>query len=226
MLLDSLDITFFGHACFRLQCRGQRLITDPYSPQIGYAPVAQSADVVTLSHDNPRYHSCLDDVRTGQVIRGLEHLGETLQSGPFRLSFIEVFENLPDDGPNAMTLVEVAGLRVLHMGDCGHLPTQAQTLACGRVHILLALAGDGPTLALPDLIEFSRAIGAKVVIPMHFGVPGLTMQIEPVETLEQLWPGEIKRGGSSCRVSPLDLPASPQLQILEPLRLRAKSLSQ
>ncbi len=221
MLLDSLDITFLGHACFLLQSRGKRLLTDPYSPAIGYAPVDQFAGRVTLSHDNPKYHSCLDDVRADSVIRGLEHLGETMRSGPFQLHFIEVFERLPNDGPNAMTLIEVAGLRVLHMGDCGHLPTPAQTKACGRVDVLLALAGAGPTLKLPDLLRFVEAVGAKIVIPMHFGVPGLTMQIEPVETLERLWPFDVVTGESIYRVSRDEVTAMPLLRVLEPLRLRS-----
>lgn len=220
MLTDSLDITFIGHACFLLQYRGNKLLTDPYSPAIGYAPVDQTADLVTLSHHNPKYHSCLDDVRADQVIRGLEHLGQTVRSGPFQISFIEVFEKLPDHGPNALTLIEVAGLRVLHMGDCGHLPTSAQTKACGRVDVLLALAGDGPTLALPDLLRFVEAVGAVITIPMHFGVPDLDMRLAPVEELEKLWPGEIERGGSSCQISRETLPAARQLRVLEPLRLR------
>ena len=220
MFPPSLEITFLGHACFCLHSGGARLLTDPYSPQIGYAPVNETADVVTLSHENPKYHSCLDDVQTQTVIRGLEHLDETVESGPFRLGFIEVFENLPNDGPNAMTLIEVADLRVLHMGDCGHLPTPEQTGKCGRVDILLALAGAGPTLDLPDLLRFAATVEAKIVIPMHFGVPGLTMQIAPVEELVNLWRGEIVRGGSSCSVSRETLPDAPQLRVLTPLRLK------
>ena len=215
-----LDITFLGHACFLLQIGDARLLNDPYSSQIGYDAVNQNADVVTLSHDNPNYHSCLDDVRAGQIIRGLEHLNQTLESGPFVIKFIEVFENLPHDGPNAMTLIEAANLRVLHMGDCGHVPTFKQIEACGKVDVLLALAGAGPTLSLPDLLQFVEAVQAKVVIPMHFGVPGLTMQIAPVEELEKQWKGAVKRVGSTVSLSQNERPDAPELWILEPLRLR------
>ena len=136
-----------------------------------------------------KYHSCLDDVRANRVIHGLQHLGQTIESGPFQISFIEVFENLPDDGPNVMTLIEVVGVRVLHMGDCGHLPTETQIEACGRVDVLLALAGAGPTLALPDLLTFVEAVQAKIVIPMHYGVPGFTMQIAPVRGISESMAG-------------------------------------
>ena len=218
MLPDFLEITFIGHACLRLDFGDQSLLTDPYSPAIGYAPVDLFAGRVTLSHENLKYHSCLDDVRTDSVIRGLEHLGETLQSGPFTINFVEVFEALPDDGPNAMTLIEVAGLRVLHMGDCGHLPTRAQIEACGVIDVLLALAGAGPTLKLPDLLEFARAIEAKIVIPMHFGLPHVVGNFLPLHELESLWSGAIVRQSLSCRISRASLPDEAQLWVLQPLR--------
>lgn len=215
---NSLDITFIGHACLLLQCDNQRLLTDPYSPEIGYAPVDQTVDVVTLSHENLKYHSCLADVRAQTVVRGLEHLGETVESGPFKISFVEVFEELPDDGPNAMTLIEVAGLRILHMGDCGHLPTPEQIKSCGKIDVLLALAGAGPTLDLPDLMKFVAAIEPQIVIPMHFGLPGLDSRFAPVGELEKLWTGEIVRQSSSCQIGREALPEAPQLWVLEPLR--------
>ena len=204
---QTLEITFIGHACLLLEYDEHSLLTDPYSPEIGYAPVDLSVGVATLSYENLKYHSCLDEVRAQTVIRGLEHLGETMESGPFVISFVEVFEQLPDDGPNAMTIIEVAGLRVLHMGDCGHLPTRTQIEACGKIDVLLALAGDGPTLDLPDLLAFAAAIEAKILIPMHFGLPGVVGNFLPLSELEKLWNGEIVRHNSSCpmrRVVPQD----------------------
>lgn len=217
----SLEITFIGHAALLLECDNARLLTDPYSPQIGYDAVNETVDVVTLSHENLKYHSCLNDVRAQTVIRGLENLNKTIENGPFQISFVEVFENLPNDGPNAMTIIEVADLRVLHMGDCGHLPTPSQTQACGKIDVLLALAGAGPTIALPDLLQFAAAIEAKIIIPMHYGLPGVIGNFEPLSELEKLWPGEIVRSGTRCQISRADLPDEAQLWVLEPLRLRS-----
>ena len=228
MLFHPLKITFIGHACFCLEYKTRRLLTDPYSTQIGYAPIETRADFVTISHENRKYHSCLDEFdefenAPNAIYRGLEHLNQTVHFGPFALHAVEVFEKLPDnsshgEGANAMTLIEAGDLRVLHMGDCGHLPTEEQIAACGRVDVLLALAGAGPTIALPDLMQFIEAIQPKIVIPMHFGVPDLTMKIAPVEELERLWRGEIAHKNSSCQISRDDLPGEAQLWILEPLR--------
>ncbi len=209
-----------------MQADNARLLTDPYSPQIGYDAVDETVDIVTLSHENQKYHSCLDDVRAQTVIRGLENLDKIVENEPFQISFVEVFEKLPDDGgadfdgPNAMTIIEVADLRVLHMGDCGHLPTPSQTKACGKIDVLLALAGAGPTLDLPDLLQFAAAIEAKIVIPMHYGLPGVIGNFEPLSELEKLWPGEIVSSGARCQIRAADLPDEAQLWVLEPLRRR------
>ena len=228
VLFNPLKITFIGHACLCLEYKTRRLLTDPYSPEIGYAPIETRTDFVTISHENRKYHSCLDefeqfDGAPNAIYRGLEHLNQTVRCGPFGLQAIEVFEKLPDDdgkaeGANAMTIIEAGDLRILHMGDCGHLPTKTQIEACGRVDILLALAGAGPTIALPDLLEFIVDLGPQIIIPMHFGLPHVIGKFGPLSDLEKLWPGEIAHKSSSCQISRDDLPDSSQLWILPPLR--------
>ena len=38
-----MRLTFFGHACFGIETLGYRLVLDPFSPQIGYAPLNTKA---------------------------------------------------------------------------------------------------------------------------------------------------------------------------------------
>ena len=182
-----MQITFVGHACFQIQTGGFKIITDPYSSQIGYSPVNLGADIVTLSHDNPKWHSCLDDVRGDfQVVNGLEIVGETLRAGAISFEAIEVFENLPDDGPNAMLKITAEKTRILHMGDVGHALDDATREKCGEIDVLLAPTGGAPTISLPDLLEFIEKLAPKIVIPMHFGVPNLAMNALPLEAVAAL----------------------------------------
>ena len=61
-----MRITWLGHAAFLIETETEqgkvRIITDPYSSRTGYDPIDEAADVVTLSHENPKYHSCLDEI--------------------------------------------------------------------------------------------------------------------------------------------------------------------
>ncbi|HEX9996867.1 MAG TPA: MBL fold metallo-hydrolase [Abditibacterium sp.] len=216
-----MRLTFLGHAAFLIQTAGKRIITDPYSSEIGYWPIAEHSDIVSLSHENPKWHSCLDEISGDyEVLRGLE-LETPIQRGEITFGAVEVFEEAPATGPNAMVWLESEGIRVLHMGDCGFLPADETIEKCGRVDVLLALAGGLPTLPLDDLMVFIEKLQPKIVIPMHFGVPGLQMEALGVAELEKRFDkAQIQRNGASMlEISHGKLPDALQLQVLEPGRL-------
>ena len=218
-----MRLTFIGHACFSLEFNHARVLTDPYSPEIGYLPVDEAPDLVTLSHQNPKWHSCLDDVRGEfQTFHGLERIDETTSVGNLQLEAIRVHEKLPNEGPNAMIRIVDKSLSVLHMGDCGHALDLETVKACGEIDVLLAPAGGPPTLELSDLMRFVDEVRPKIVIPMHFAVPNLGMKLQPVESFVDLWPRERVRihSGSSMEISRAMLPDEPQLHVLQPLRLK------
>ena len=180
-----MRITFLGHAAFLIQNAGVKIVTDPYSSEIGYLPVDQRADFVTLSHDNPKWHSCLDDVKGDfEIVNGLELTERCVQRGAVRFGAVKAFEQ-PNQGENAMIWTEIEGVRVLHMGDCGVLPDDETLEKCGRVDILLALAGGFPTLNLDDTMILIEKLAPRIVIPMHFGVPGLQMKALGVEEIKK-----------------------------------------
>ena len=47
-----MEITWYGHACFRLRDKGAIVVTDPYDPSIGYSLPKVRADIVTVSHNH------------------------------------------------------------------------------------------------------------------------------------------------------------------------------
>jgi L-ascorbate metabolism protein UlaG (beta-lactamase superfamily) len=216
-----MRFTFLGHAAFMIKTNGQTIITDPYNSSIGYAPIREVADVVTLSHDNPKWHSCLDDIEGDyQVVNGLDILdeGKTIGAIPFGAAL--VYERLPDEGPNSMVWFESEGIRVLHMGDCGVLPSEEALKQCGRVDVLLALTGGTPTIELPDLMQFIEKLQPKIVVPMHFGVPGLQMSALPVGAFEEMWSGtEVGSVTGSLEITAATLPEKCELRVLAPTRM-------
>ena len=52
-----MDITWYGHSCFRLSERGVVVVTDPPSDNMGYDRPRIRADVVTISHEHPGHNS-------------------------------------------------------------------------------------------------------------------------------------------------------------------------
>src|SRR6185437_15351244 len=120
-----MRITWYGHAAFRIETGGLRVILDPYkSPDSGgYGPIDESADVVVVSHENDRYHSHLGQiVPPFEVVRGLEvPPGGTIAAG-IQFEVIRVFETPEKRREDEVTIVhfEAEGLRVVHLGDLGH----------------------------------------------------------------------------------------------------------
>jgi L-ascorbate metabolism protein UlaG (beta-lactamase superfamily) len=217
-----MRLTLLGHAAFLIETAGQRIITDPYSGQIGYLPIHESADIVTVSHHNPVYHSCLEELEGDfQVVHGLEVLESEQKTSDISFGAVEVFEREPDEGPNAMVWLESEGIRVLHMGDCGVLPSDETLAKCGRVDVLLALTGGAPTIALGDLLVMVEKLQPRIVVPMHFGVPGLSMSALPVEAFMEMWGDEVvTHHGSTFEVAANRLPAQKELHVVVPARLK------
>ncbi len=222
----DMRITFLGHACLLIQTGKTGVITDPYSSEIGYLPVDERANLVTLSHENPKYHSYTGDIPGAfETYHALEHIGQTVKRGGVTLESILVHEILPSEGPNAMVKITAENISVLHMGDCGHLPTKEQIAVCGHVDVLLALAGGPPTIQLDDLMKFVQKLCPRIVIPMHYAVPNLSMQAHEVEEFAALWDADdvTKHDSSTLEITPFvletDLP-HPQLHILKPKRAR------
>jgi L-ascorbate metabolism protein UlaG (beta-lactamase superfamily) len=223
-----MNITWLGHAAFSIEAEGKRIVTDPYSLHIGFAPINEAFDIVTLSHHNPKYHSCLDEILgEPQVLDGLEiaRSGQVLLRDGLHFGAVEVAGEGENDDFNAMIWLETDGLRVLHMGDCGRALTPEQIEACGQVDVLLALAGAGPTLPIADLIRFIEALNPKLVLPMHYGVPQLkTMSLVPIEELESAFVARFgtsqsrRSTHSSLAIDAASLGDAPTLMILPAAR--------
>ena len=62
-----MDITWLGHACFRMRGRDVTVLTDPPDPKSGHAISKTDASVVTISHDHPG-HASLKSVGGDPVI--------------------------------------------------------------------------------------------------------------------------------------------------------------
>ena len=196
-------LTWYGHAAFLLEggTPPVRVVFDPYrAPDVGdYAPINDWADVVAFSHENAKYHSYTEGIsgraeNTSPIsLNGLSLFDRPQTVDGVLFSAVRVWDDETRRDPIAMVIAEINGLRVLHMGDCGHALSSEQIAACGRVDVLLALAGGPPTLALPDVADFICALAPRVVVPMHFGNDKINLNLRPVDDFLSLFPSDTVR---------------------------------
>jgi L-ascorbate metabolism protein UlaG (beta-lactamase superfamily) len=84
-------------------------------------------------------------------------------------------------GPNTLFVFSLGGLRVAHLGDLGQAALRdAQLAALGRVDLLLVPVGAGPTIGPAQAMAIVDAVGAKVVVPMHYRTERIDW-LEPVD---------------------------------------------
>ena len=228
-----MKITFYAHASFRLEADGLVVITDPYTPaKSGFDPIEESADIVIMSSATDEFHSDPSHVKGEPIVinalelppEGTEVRGIPIRSFPAYESktfdYQSEFGREPD--ANALYHFTLGGLRALHMGDIGNpvAPEHLDALR-GQVDVLLALTGEHATIALDDLDEAIKAIGPRVIIPMHYFSPRGVLKIEPVDRfLERFPPESITRvGGPELELTPESLPHDgPQVYVLEQSR--------
>jgi L-ascorbate metabolism protein UlaG (beta-lactamase superfamily) len=178
-----LDVTWHGQSCFRLRGRSATAVTDPYPPSLGIKLPKLEADVVTVSHPHPG-HSYVDAVTTKDAFI-VEGPGEYEVKGitVFGIRAFHDSNEGADQGGNTIYVLEVDDIRVCHLGDLGHALTDETVEAIGTpVDVLLVPVGGGKALTAAQAAEVVRTIEPRWVVPMHYRLPGLKLELDGVET--------------------------------------------
>ena len=218
-----MRVSWYGHACFRLEGAGVSVITDPYTPELaGLDAVTDTADLVLISSALDEAHSNAAMIAgSPRVLNALDAVDAPTNVGSgIVVEAVAAMEGVdrPDDPKaNALYRFELDGLAICHMGDVGRPLSEAQLAPlCGRVDVLFALAGAGPTIALDDLDEAIARIGPRVVIPMHYRTPSLLYDVGPLEDFLAHRAGDavIRHEGSTMEL--VALPEALTVHVLTP----------
>jgi L-ascorbate metabolism protein UlaG (beta-lactamase superfamily) len=174
-----MEISWLGHSCFRIRGSQATVITDPYSPEVGYSLGKPKARIVTVSHQHPG-HSYVQGV--GGDPKLITGPGEYEISGTLIIGIATFHdaEKGSQRGKNTVYLVEMDEVSLCHLGDLGHMLTAEQIEELGNVDILLVPVGGVSTIDAPVAAELARQLEPKVVIPMHYKTEALSWELDPV----------------------------------------------
>ena len=174
-----MDVTWLGHGCFRLRGRNAAVVTDPYPPAIGLKLSRMDADVVTVSHGHEN-HSYTQVVREAYEIRGP---GEYEVAGVYVIG-VPAFhdsEKGAKRGRNTIFLIEIDDVRICHLGDLGHALDDAEAETVSSADVLLVPVGGRTAINAAEAAEVVRQIEPRYVVPMHYAIPGIKLQLDPVD---------------------------------------------
>lgn len=219
-----MKITWLAHASFLIEGNGLRIITDPYEPNevMNLPPVQEPADIVLRSSDDDEAHCYIGTIPPGfELITATEIVDTGATVHGMKVNAVWSQESLIHKEvarDNAMYRFTLEGIHITHMGDVGNALSEAQLAALAGTDILLALAGGPPTIELPDLHAVIARIQPKVVIPMHYRIPGPRFSMRPVTDFTAHYPQERVRWveGSAVSFSQETLPAATEVVVLQP----------
>jgi L-ascorbate metabolism protein UlaG (beta-lactamase superfamily) len=172
-----MDIKYIGHAAFFLKTKNSRIITDPFDPKIGLKFPKQEADIVTVSHQHYD-HNYLGQISGNPLI--IEWPGE-FEKQEVRITGYSSFHDKKkgeERGVNTLYKIEGDGVSVLHCGDLGVVPDDAFLSQIGEVNVLMVPVGGFFTIDANDAVELVKKIEPAIVIPMHYGRPELTPDLQ------------------------------------------------
>ena len=175
----AVALRYFGHSMFQMFTPdGTTILMDPHGG-LGYfeglLPI--TANVVTVSHNHFDHDKVLQGGSETNVVRGLTleddewiDVDKTVR-GDVRIKSFPTFhdgEMGGEFGKNSMFVFEVAGLRILHAGDIGHLLDPDQVQSVGRVDVLLIPVDGFFTINAAQADRVIAQLEPKLVFPMHY----------------------------------------------------------
>jgi len=181
-----MEIRWFGQSFFEITTdtdvkKGAKAYIDPYDSSIGLTPPSDlQADLVMVSHQHPDHNNVKAFADPGIVIEG---------SGEYSVSGIDVKGILTyhdtklgsELGVNIIYLLESEGIRLAHFGDLGHPLSESQIRDIDGVDILMIPVGGKYSSSSNDAVKTIKQIEPKIVIPMHYKIPGIKVELLDLE---------------------------------------------
>lgn len=210
-----MEIRWLGHSAFALTNDGTTVLVDPFltgNPKGVVSAEEVEADAILLTHGH-QDHGPEDAVaiakRTGATIQAITEiageLGEegvttidtnvggtaTYEWGSCRLTPAFHTSTTPKGTvtPAAGLVIELGGVRVYHLGDTALFSDLALPSQRDPIDVAIIPIGGHYTMDRTDAVVAAKLVGAKVVIPCHYGT------FPPIETDVAAYKAEVEAAG-------------------------------
>jgi len=216
-----MKLRYLGHAAFELVSeRGAKIIFDPYESgaydgALKYGQISGRYDLAVVSHDHADHSDPAVTSQAANVVDG---------PGTFDFEGVRVISRPTyhdesggsERGGNLVSVVELDGMRVAHLGDLGHALGAKELAALGAVDVLLIPVGGHFTIDAAAAAGLVGEIGPGIVIPMHFKTDKVDFPIAPVDGFTEMMENVEVSGDSELTVTKSDIPETTKVVVLEP----------
>lgn len=219
----DVGIEYVAHACFIVTSpSGTRVAIDPFNSHIwlGYSfPDPPPVDAILITHPHYDHDASYHWPREVPVFRrpGRYAVGEVRLEGlagrhaePYGEGFGRT---------NTVWVVEVAGLRIAHLGDNGPLD-DSLVEALGRIDVLmLGVDSSFHNLKEAEVEDVLDRLQPRLTVPMHYLIPALSDAVEGLGPLDPWLEGRrhvTRLASHSTSLRAAELPAHPSILVFEP----------
>jgi L-ascorbate metabolism protein UlaG (beta-lactamase superfamily) len=202
---EEVTIEYYGRSCFEISFAGKEIVLDPFypdffdysSPKNKYSLPKEKIDYAFASHI-ARDHNYFEGINADQAYLAsgdknefiLHNKGKAAKvSGKTTIKFEGksfIFWTVPSyhddqkgaiDGVNGITCLDFNGLKVVHLGDLGHILEQKQIDAIGKVDVLMIPVDERYTIDTETAKKIVGQLDPRIAIPMHYKTDNLKREL-------------------------------------------------
>lgn len=207
-----MEITWLGHGCFRIRAKEATVVTDPTDKKTGYSLGRPTADLITVSCDDPAHNAVGAIASEPRVVDGP---GEFEIRGVSLAGVATARGKDKNEGRNVAFVIDLEDIRIGHLGAIGHVPTSDQAEEIGGIDILLVPVGGGCALDAAPAAETVALLEPKLVIPMHYKTDADTYKLDSLDRFLKEMGVKAEEHHAKIAVTKNSLPETTQVLVLD-----------
>jgi L-ascorbate metabolism protein UlaG (beta-lactamase superfamily) len=176
---DLINIEWFGHSMWKIWDAERTIVIDPFD-DIGYKmPNKLTADILLVTHPH-HDHANISMIKGNPKLIAID--------GKYKVHgvYVETFSVWHDEekgkqrGQNLLMKFELAGKKILHCGDLGHMLEAELLKRIGKIDILFIPVGGTYTIDAKTAYEITEKLQPKLIFPMHYNTKALNFELDDV----------------------------------------------
>ena len=233
----TVDIEWYGHACFMIKTvGGASIVIDPFDDEnFPYSLPEGPVSLAFAGHDHFD-HNNLGAVEPEIAVKGGEAgamVTDPLKAIPPYGTYtfgedttsyaLQVVPSYHDEekgekrGHNTISVWDIDGLRIVHLGDLGCALEEKQVRAIGRPDVLMIPVGGYYTIDAEAARAIVERLSPRIVLPMHYKtkILGDKLPISGVEEFLKGWKSVTEAEGCVLSLTPGEFPEGPEIVLLK-----------
>jgi L-ascorbate metabolism protein UlaG (beta-lactamase superfamily) len=214
---EEVRITYVGHSTFLIESPQLVRIATDYND---YVRSPLLPDIITMNHAHTTHYTDRPDPAIRHVLRGWGPSPDQPARHDVQVKDVRV-RNVPTNirdwrggterHGNSIFIFELANMCIAHLGHLHHTLEASHLKKLGRIDVLLVPVDGGYTLDADGMMEVLKAIGAPLMLPMHYFNPTTLERF--LAKARTYYPVEFS-STASLTVSRATIPTAPKILVL------------